>query len=719
MAPPLSARLNRALHLVRLQHAIVIFSAAVVIAFGANMTASLQRSHRQTMQDAAEKLEGVARAAEVGTMRTIFEIDAMLLGVDRMLESFYPDQKLSGAGVKGLLRQINEQTLTVRDIILLDDTGTQVNTAASTPSRLRNFADRPFFTAHKEREGLPSLFIGAPERSRNTGAWSIMMSRPLLRGDRFVGVLVAEVPMQTFNDFFNSIVTTPATRVSLLRDDGSLMASEPHQEEAIGRMPAFAPRVLAQLATSRSGTLLSSGAEDESPRLRSFRTVPARPLIVAASREEASILAGWEAERRNGIVTFAIFAATAASLTWMLVRALQRQQATTSKLRRSEGRLEEQTRLLQSTLEHMGEGLSVFDRDGQLVAWNARFLELIELPASVGIGTSIEEVLTIQATRGDFGEIDVETEVADRLERFVREPAVTMERQMRNGRWLLVRRRRMPEGGVVTLYSDITDSKAFEERLVEARNQAELANRAKSEFLANMSHELRTPLNAIIGFSEIMRKEFFGPLGSARYKDYAADINNSGVHLLDLINDVLDMSKIEAGKLELHEETVSLQEACLAALSMVRERARSRGIKVLANLEGPELMVWADQRSTKQILLNILSNAVKFSREGGVVTADIALAGRGEPCVEIRDQGIGMTPEELARALEPFGQAQSTTTKRYEGTGLGLPITRRLVELHGGRLEFETQPGQGTLVRILLPRERVIQLPANADLAAG
>jgi signal transduction histidine kinase len=715
----LLARAARLLPVVRLQHAIVIFSAAVVIAFAASMAGSLHRSYQHAMDDAAEKLESVARSAEVGTTRALFEVDAMLLGVDRMLGALYPDLPLAAPEIRALLRQMNEQTLAVRDILLLDAAGIQVNGAGSTWSRARSYADRQFFTAHRNGDGPSALFIGRPERSRNTGAWSIIMSRPLLRGNVLVGVLAAEVPMQIFNDFFNSIVTTPETRVSLLQSDGTLLATEPHREEAIGRRAVFADRILDQLATRRSGMLPPSTSEEDTPRLRAFRTIPARPLIIAASREEASILASWEGERRNALLTFLLFTATAVSLAWMLFRALQRQQATTSQLRRSEARLAQQTRLLQSTLEHMGEGLSVFDQDGRLAAWNARFVELIELPVPVGIGTSIEEVLRTQTLRGDFGEVDVEAEVAERLRRFFDQETLTLERQMRNGRWLLVRRRRMPDGGVVTLYSDITESKASEDRLVEARNQAELANRAKSEFLANMSHELRTPLNAIIGFSEIMQREYFGPLGTPRYKEYAADINTSGVHLLDLINDVLDMSKIEAGKLELHEEAVSLQEAFLATLSMMRERARTRGIKMLAEIDGPEVAIWADQRSVKQILLNILSNAVKFSREGGNVTAAIRLNARHEAEVEIRDQGIGMAPEELGRALQPFGQAQSTTTKKYEGTGLGLPITRRLIELHGGRMEFETRPGQGTLVRILLPPERVIDLSPMAESAAG
>jgi PAS domain S-box-containing protein len=709
--------LPRLLHRIRLQHAIASFSLVLVLAFAGNTAASLHRSYRQTVADASEKLEGLARSAEVGTMRTIFEIDAMLLGLDRMLATLYSDAPRDGAAVKALLRQMNEQTLTVRDILLLDENGTQLNTAVAAWPRVRRFADRPFFTAQKVAGGLPSLFIGTPERSQNTGAWSMMVSRPLMRGDQFVGVIAAEVPTQSFTDFFNSIVTTPTMRLTLLLDDGTLLASEPHQEQAIGRIATFARPLLEHAARERGGLLATPAEQDDKPRLRAFRAVPARPLLVAASRERQDILAGWYDECVSALVTLALFAATAASLAWMLVRALDRQQATTSDLRRSEARLEEQTRLLQSTLEHMGEGLSVFDRHGRLVAWNERFLELLELPPDIGAGTDLREILRIQTARGDFGAVDVETEVSERWERFRRDPDVVRERRTPAGRVILLRRRQMPDGGVVGIYSDVTERKAAEEKLVEARNQAVLANRAKSEFLANMSHELRTPLNAIIGFSEMMRREQFGPLGNDRYKGYATDINESGIHLLDLINDVLDMSKIEAGKLELREEVISLRDAFLSTLSMMRERALARSVRVLADLDGNDVTAWADERAMKQILLNILSNAVKFSRDGGVVTGELRVTAAGEPVIEIRDQGIGMTEEELTRALEPFGQAQSTTTKRYEGTGLGLPITRRLVELHGGRLEIETSPGQGTLVRVVLPAGRRVEPEAIAETA--
>ena len=371
-----------------------------------------------------------------------------------------------------------------------------------------------------------------------------------------------------------------------------------------------------------------------------------------------------------------------------------------------------EARLLQSTLEHIGEGLSVFDSRGRLIAWNSRFCELLELPPDLTAGVPLSDILTLQAARGDFGLGDPSAEVAKRLERFYRDVPTTKERVTPRGRILQICRRAMPDGGIVSVYSDITDLKASERRLIQARSQAETANRAKSEFLANMSHELRTPLNAIIGFSEIIAHELFGPLGNEKYRDYMKDIHQSSLHLLSIINDVLDMSKIEAGKLELSREPLNIRSLIGEVIRMMRELAESRGIKLAPTLVDGDLEIWADERAMKQIFLNLLSNAIKFSRDGGEVCIRV-LADRPDlAVVEFEDHGIGMNEEELERALQPFGQAKPSTTRNNGGTGLGLPITKGLIEAHGGKLAIESRVGQGTIARIAVPTEQ-------APLTAG
>ena len=365
-----------------------------------------------------------------------------------------------------------------------------------------------------------------------------------------------------------------------------------------------------------------------------------------------------------------------------------------------------EARLLQSTLENIGEGLSVFDSRGRLIAWNSRFCELLELPPDLTVGAPLRDILMLQAVRGDFGRDDPSAEVTKRLELFYRDVPTTKERVTPRGRILQISRRAMPDGAIVSVYSDVTDLKASERKLIQARSQAEMANHAKSEFLANMSHELRTPLNAIIGFSEIIAHELFGPLGNEKYLDYMKDIHKSSLHLLAIINDVLDMSKIEAGKLELSKEPLNIRHLIGEVIRMMRERADSRGIGLVTKLADEEVEIWADERAMKQIFLNLLSNAIKFSRDGGEVCIRVVQDEPDLAVVEFEDHGIGMNKEELERALQPFGQAKPSTTRNYGGTGLGLPITKGLIEAHGGKLAIESRAAQGTIARIFLPTER-------------
>jgi len=244
-----------------------------------------------------------------------------------------------------------------------------------------------------------------------------------------------------------------------------------------------------------------------------------------------------------------------------------------------------------------------------------------------------------------------------------------------------------------------------------ALGQAEAANRAKSEFLANMSHELRTPLNAIIGFSEVMKDETFGPVGSDRYRTYAEDIHDSGRHLLSLINDILDLSKVESGSDELHEEDIEILEVTETALKMVRQRAAKRGLELELELPDGLPLLRADKRKMMQILANLLTNAIKFTDPGGKVTLRGWCKMDSGFVFQIADTGIGIAPEDILKALAQFGQIDSDLNRKFEGTGLGLPLTKALVELHGGYLDLQSQVGVGTTVTVRFPAARIVQVP--------
>jgi signal transduction histidine kinase len=242
--------------------------------------------------------------------------------------------------------------------------------------------------------------------------------------------------------------------------------------------------------------------------------------------------------------------------------------------------------------------------------------------------------------------------------------------------------------------------------LSRALEAAAASSQAKSQFLATMSHELRTPLNAIIGFAEILQSQALGPLGSARYTEYATDIHDSGSHLLSLINDVLDFSKAEAGRLDLREELLDLREVVGDCLRLVAPGAREAGLTVTAELPGEAPKVLADARRLKQIALNLLSNALKFTPDGGSVRVSLSFDGDGA-AISVADDGIGMTPQQIPIALEPFGQVDSSLSRRHEGTGLGLPLCRRFAEAHGGSLSIESVLGEGTVVTVRLPAGRL------------
>lgn len=254
------------------------------------------------------------------------------------------------------------------------------------------------------------------------------------------------------------------------------------------------------------------------------------------------------------------------------------------------------------------------------------------------------------------------------------------------------------------------------EDIAKARDVAVLANHTKSQFLAHMSHELRTPLNAILGFSEVVGDELLGPVSPPKYREYAQDIHTSGKHLLELINDILDLAKIEAGKLEVHDGDVDVAHAVEASLRFVKERAANAGIALKTEIAADLPVLRADERMAKQMLINLLTNAVKFTGNGGEVTVLAALDGRGALRLSIRDTGVGIAAADIPKIMESFGQADNTRAGVEEGTGLGLPLVKAMIEMHGGTLELDSEIDVGTTVTICFPPERIAE-GRRADVA--
>jgi len=385
---------------------------------------------------------------------------------------------------------------------------------------------------------------------------------------------------------------------------------------------------------------------------------------------------------------------------------------------------------LRDAIETIPEAFVLWDADNRLVLCNSNFQELHNLPDdAIMVGASYESV------------------VAEGSQPVVRNKIVTggptvpgartFEAQLEDGRWLHISERRTKDGGYVSVGTDITALKTHEEKLVdsekrqiatisdlrasqqrlaelaekyaEEKTRAEEANQAKSKFLANMSHELRTPLNAIIGFSEIMESGMFGPLGADKYNEYCSDIRGSGQYLLEVINDILDMSKIEAGRIRLDFEDLDLDTLLAESMRVVSAKAQEKQLEVTARI-APDLHLRADRRAIKQIALNLLSNAVKFTPAGGRVT----VRGRATDdfiVLGIADTGIGIAKDALTRLGRPFEQVESQLTKSHQGSGLGLAIAKSLTELHGGRMRIRSTLGKGTMVVVRLPLMPQCPLP--------
>lgn len=363
---------------------------------------------------------------------------------------------------------------------------------------------------------------------------------------------------------------------------------------------------------------------------------------------------------------------------------------------------EEASRVSEAQLRHLFEaspvGIVVAADDGDILFCNRRQAEMFGMPALPGSDSPAA-----------YGELSTALQSALGLGHAVSDAEVAFRRSDGRIVWHLVSSVAISYQGraAVVLWSvDVTGRKQMEEELRSAKEQAEQSNRAKVEFLAAMSHELRTPLNAILGYSEVMACEILGPVGHPRYREYCSDIVDSGRHLLEVINDVLDMAEIERGQMQLHEAWVPLARLVEQPAAQAAALAHSAGLSLAVDLGPLPPALFVDERRLRQALQNLLSNAIKFSPAGGRVGITVQRDETGWLGIAVSDTGIGMAAEDIPKALAPFSQVDGSLARRFEGTGLGLTLAQALVERHGGHLTIASTPGQGTTVTLWLPVAR-------------
>ena len=588
-------------------------------------------------------------------------------------------------------------------IRLIEADGTSARPIGSVGRLPVAYADEAFVQAALAQEP-GQLYLGEASVPAGTDRRLLPLALRLPARPDGVALLTTAIDLDVLAAVFERARPAAAGAISVLRADHKLVLrvpeSSPRSSESFGRGRLFTT----ELPVAASGVYENpANAADGTVRLVSYRTLPDFPMIVVVSVGEAEILSGWRHEFTFSMIFAGLLSISFIALAWWLVRLLSDGQEQSAELAESRRVL-----IKALTLAQLGSYRRVFETQEVLFSTEAcrilgyppgmaptsveRFLTLVH-PDDLGlIGDNLRSVQDGRSYAMDFRIVDAHGEVRHLH-------AMGTPEFDDSGTPVAV-------DGII---QDITDRKQMEQALRDARDAAERGSRAKSEFLANMSHELRTPLNAIIGFSEIMREEILGPVTVPKYREYLGDIHNSAQHLLLIINDILDIARIEAGRVELKEARIDLKRMIDECARMLRGRVADAGLKLETNFESVAPWCIGDERLLRQVLLNLTSNAIKFTPSGGRVSIQVGRKVGGELTLAVQDTGIGMTTEEAAVALRPFGQVQSAFARSRDGVGLGLPLAKSFVELHGGELLVESVPGRGTTVIVKLPPWRAAQ----------
>jgi signal transduction histidine kinase len=695
-----------------LKRALIGFAALVIAGTAISLGINGWQAYEAEVERAMRANAGIAHTLEEQTVRTVQSINLELSGLADFLRLRPDFEKPGNPEIFDLLRRRRFMVPELTSIIVVDRRGMLVYHSDVPDVQPIDLSDRSYFSAHRDDPTL-GLRIVEPFFGRVQGRWLLGMSRALTDAQgRFAGVVVGTVAPSNFGQYYPMLRPRENGLIELLLRDGTCIESDPERANCVGGPLRDDVLIRHYLPSAPVGTYMAPDASGRA-RITAYRATLDQPFVIVVSSSLESVVASWrQGLMKRGVVALAI-AVMVVLFTYTLLRQVSQRIASEAAMAELTRELERKSGQLEVALANMDQGLCMYDADQRLILCNRRYLELYRLPPDlIRPGITLREIMEISVRIGNYRAEDASEIVEGRVATGSSATPLAFRQRLMSGRTIEAVHRPLASGGSVATHTDITDQEAVTDDMRAAKEQAEIANRAKSEFLANMSHELRTPLNAIIGFSQIMTEQMFGPVGNARYKEYAGDILQSSQHLLQIINDILDMAKIEAGRVELNETEIDMPRAAESCLRLMHERGEQAGLKLSHDIAGDLPALIGDERLVRQILLNLLSNAVKFTPKGGEIVVRGEIDRDGAWVLSVRDTGIGIAPENIPKVMVPFGQVDGTYTRAHGGTGLGLSIVRALVELHGARFRLESALGEGTTAFVVFPASRVAPQPA-------
>jgi len=685
--------------------ALFAFAVLLVTVVAATATWVILQARETRLAEGEREVASLALVLAEQTERTFQSVDFLLLAVIEELRSGAVID--NPAAIEAILKARTANAPQLWTLGCVDRNGILRQDARSGGPLAIDVTDRSLFAAVRDgREH--DLVIDQLTQGRVNGKTFIPVVRRLPGGDgRFAGAVVAALDPEYFKRLYKALDPSERLLIGLVKNDGSRLVRHPEPSGVMGQsIPPDAP-VMRHLGEAPSGTFRDVTVIDGKRRIFAYKRLDAFPIHVVVAITEATVLAEWRWEAIETAVAAVVLAGLLCALIALLARQVRRRETLSEALRASETRFRD---FAQSTSDWF------WEQDDQF-----RFTYLsgeLEQVTGVSIGSFVGK--TREEVSSSIKPEDLEAHLADlaahRPFRDFRSQRVRADGEVR---YLSISGKPIFDGagrfcGYRGAGRDITQEILAERRLLEAKAEAEAASVAKGEFLAIISHELRTPLNAIIGFSEVIAREVFGPIGRTKYREYAVDILSAGQHLLKLINNILDMSKLEARRMNLDEAPFDLAAVIDACLRLMHRRAAETGVSLVNGVAPGLPWLNGDETRIRQAILNLVANAVKFTPPGGEVKLTAELTPEALDIV-VSDTGIGMTADEILIALQPFRQVESSMNRIHEGTGLGLPLAKAFIELHGGRLIIESTPGHGTRARIHLPAGRLVRPAVAAD----